>query len=53
MITHGERDIAAKEHVLLLFFSQLNTHYKRCVLLPAGGYASILEKITGCSNTRC
>jgi pimeloyl-ACP methyl ester carboxylesterase len=44
MIIHGEKDFAAKEEDLLPFYSQLNTHDKRCVLLPDGGHMLILEK---------
>jgi pimeloyl-ACP methyl ester carboxylesterase len=44
MIIHGEKDFAAKEEDLLPFYSQLNTHDKRYVLLPDGGHLMILEK---------
>jgi pimeloyl-ACP methyl ester carboxylesterase len=44
MIIHGEKDFAAKEEDLLPFYSQLNTHDKRYVLLPDGGHVMILEK---------
>jgi pimeloyl-ACP methyl ester carboxylesterase len=44
MIIHGEKDFAAKEEDLLPFYSQLNTHDKRYVLLPDGGHVMLLEK---------
>ena len=44
MIIHGEKDFAAKEEDLLPFYSQLNTHDKRYILLPDGGHMLILEK---------
>ena len=44
MIIHGERDYAAKEEDLLPFYSQLRTHDKEYVLLPAGGHGLMLEK---------
>jgi pimeloyl-ACP methyl ester carboxylesterase len=43
MLIHGEKDFAAKEEDLLPFYSQLNTHDKRYVLLPDGGHMLILE----------
>jgi len=53
MIIHGERDYAAKEKDLLPFYSQLRTHDKEYVLLPDGGHALMLEKITGGSSAKC
>ncbi len=39
----GRGDFAAKEEDLLPFYSQLNTHDKRYVLVPDGGHMLILE----------
>lgn len=44
MIIHGEKDFAAKEEDLLLFYSQLKTHDKSYIVLPDGGHMMILEK---------
>src|SRR6266446_8499719 len=40
----GRGDFAAKEEDLLPFYSQLNTHDKRYLLVPDGGHMLILEK---------